>query len=486
MPHFELHVGDCRDVLKDFPDNHFDSVVTDPPYGLSKEPDIVEVLRHWLAGDDYTHRSNGFMGKSWDSFVPGPSVWKEVFRVLKPGGHMIAFFGTRTFDLGVIAIRMGGFEIRDSLQWIYGSGFPKSVNISKAIDSGTGRPEDIRKMQMGEEYEESGRGRVNYDNGGGSKMNGDTEAWDPQSDEAKQWAGFGTALKPAHEPIVLARKPLIGTIVQNIRTHGVGGLNIDGCRIETAENLNGGAYAKTGGRAKLDGDERQGAAAGMFQAGKTVGQEFQQPLGRFPANVIHDGSEGVTSLFPSTKSGVPGVKRGGNDGPAYGKESRKPGTQMGGFGDEGSASRFFYGAKPDNRRIGEASAEKRYTDQGSTNFGALPGQRRDAESPARFFYTAKANKKDRGEFNDHPTVKPTDLMRYLCRLVTPPNGTILDPFMGSGTTGKAAVLESFKFVGIDIDSRYIEIARRRITETVGGEELPSDEVAAQDDQLSMF
>ncbi|MDI5633267.1 site-specific DNA-methyltransferase, partial [Salmonella enterica subsp. enterica serovar Anatum] len=160
-------------------DNSIDAVVTDPPYGLSKQPDMNEVLRHWLNGDDYVHTGNGFMGKYWDSFVPGPSIWKEVFRVLKPGGHLLAFFGTRTYDLGTLAIRLAGFEIRDQIDWVYGSGFPKSLDVSKA---------------MGDE----------------------------------QWQGWGTALKPAHEPICVARKPLVGTVSENILQFGTGGMNIDG------------------------------------------------------------------------------------------------------------------------------------------------------------------------------------------------------------------------------------------------------------------
>ena len=152
MTSFNLLQGDALEKLKELPDNSIDSIVTDPPYGLSKQPDMLEVLQHWLAGDDYKHNGKGFMGKAWDSFVPGPSIWKECLRVLKPGGHMVAFFGTRTYDLGVVAIRIAGFEIRDQIAWVYGSGFPKSMNVAKAIESGGGRPEDIRKMQLGEDY----------------------------------------------------------------------------------------------------------------------------------------------------------------------------------------------------------------------------------------------------------------------------------------------------------------------------------------------
>ena len=293
-----LH-GDCLERLRELPDCSVDACVTDPPYGLS------------------------FMGKAWDYDVPGAEVWREVLRVLKPGGHLLAFAGTRTQHRMAVQIEDAGFEIRDLIAWVYGSGFPKSRNLD-----------------------------------------GD-------------WQGWGTALKPALEPITVARKPLGGTVAANVLRHGTGAINVDGCRV---------------------GDS----------------------TGRWPANLIHDGSEDVVWCFPqTTPSPSKPVRQGGGQG-------YKPGAE--------------YGAARDGFGVG-------YGDSGSA---------------ARFFYCAKASKADRGVENVHPTVKPTELMRYLCRLVTPPGGVVLDPFMGSGSTGKAAVLEGFRFIGIEREAEYLEIARQRI------------------------
>lgn len=222
-------------------DNSIDAVVTDPPYGLSKEPDMMEVMKHWMNGDDYVHTGGGFMGKSWDSFVPGPSIWKEVFRVLKPGGHLLAFFGSRTYDLGTLAIRLAGFEIRDQIMWVYGSGFPKSLDVSKAIDKAAGVEREVIGTQI----------RKNAPNGlvsiGRDSVEFERLITAPATDEAKQWSGWGTALKPAHEPICVARKPLSGTVAENVLTHSTGALNIDGCRIGNEVRFNAPAGNKPGG-----------------------------------------------------------------------------------------------------------------------------------------------------------------------------------------------------------------------------------------------
>lgn len=290
----ELHHGDCLDVLRSMADNSVDSIVTDPPYGLS------------------------FMGRKWDYDVPSVEIWAECLRVLKPGGHLLAFAGTRTQHRMAVRIEDAGFEIRDMIAWVYGSGFPKSHN--------------------------------------------------------GEWGG--TALKPAMEPITVARKPLAGTVEANWREHRTGALNIDGCRV--------------------------GSNAG-----------------RWPANMIHDGSPEVVALFPDSK---------GQQGAITGREpSSKTSKTFGAF-------------------AGRAASEPRG----------------DTGSAARFFYAAKASRNYRGEGNAHVTVKPTDLMRYLCRLITPPGGVVLDPFMGSGSTGKAAMLEGFRFVGIEREAEYVEIARARI------------------------
>ncbi|CAB3960106.1 hypothetical protein LMG7053_06156 [Achromobacter ruhlandii] len=354
---YALHHGDCIESMRGMADASVDAIVTDPPYEL------------------------GFMGKAWDStgIAYNVEVWREALRVLKPGGHLLAFGGSRTYHRLAAAIEDAGFEIRDQIMWIYGSGFPKSRNPDGA------------------------------------------------------WSGWGTALKPAHEPICVARKPLAGTVAANVLVHGTGALNIDGCRIATTENLNGGAYAESGGRSV---PRSLHAGSGMNQPGKTVGTEFVQPAGRWPANVIHDGSEEVLQAFPDAPGQLAAVST----------TAPSPKTSN------------VYGAM---RRDGEASADSE--NHGTVGFKMRPGARRlDAGSAARFFYCAKASKSDRGVDNTHPTVKPTDLMRYLCRLVTPLGGVVLDPFMGSGSTGKAAVLEGFRFIGCELSAEYIEIARARI------------------------
>ena len=303
---YTLHAGDCRDVMRDYPADHFDSIVSDPPYGLS------------------------FMGKGWDKGVPGEEFWREALRVAKPGAYLLAFGGTRTFHRLTVAIEDAGWEIRDAVCWLYGSGFPKSLNV------------------------------------------GD---------------GWGTALKPAWEPVIMARKPLVGTVAANLLLHGTGALNVDGCRIPIK-----GAAGAWGCN--------QVASIGFH--GGTAGSGFatvQHPQGRWPANVMHDGSDEVVAGFPNEQ--------------------------------------------------------------------------------ARFFYCAKASNADREEGNTHPTVKPTDLMRYLCRLVTPTDGLVLDPFMGSGSTGKGALLEGFRFVGIDLDPAHVAIAEARCQFAV-------ETVESESAQLTLF
>ena len=341
-----LH-GDCLAEMEWLANESVDSIVTDPPYGLN------------------------FMNKHWDYEVPGVDVWRECLRVLKPGGHLLSFFGTRTYHRGVIPIEDAGFEIRDQIGWTFGSGFPKSHN--------------------------------------------------------GPWGG--TALKPAWEPIAMARKPIVGTVAQNFERYGVGGLNIDACRVATDENLNGGAYAK-------DGQERTDDWGAHNGFRRNQGLTFVQPDGRYPANLIHDGSDEVLAAFPQAPGQQADV--------SHTAPSDKTGR--------------VYGAM---KRQGEPSQDSE--NEGTVGFKMKPGARRlDAGSAARFFYAAKANKKDRETGNLHPTVKPTDLMRYLCRLVTPTNGLVLDPFMGSGSTGKAALLEGFRFVGIEREAEYINIAMARL------------------------
>lgn len=382
---YEILRGDCIANMRAMPDNSFDSIITDPPYEL------------------------GFMGKAWDASGIAYSVemWSEALRVLKPGGHLLAFSGSRTYHRMTCAIEDAGFEIRDQIMWIFGSGFPKSLNVSKAIESGGGRPEDIRRMQMGAEYQTSGRGRVNYDHGAASAMGGKAAEWKPATDAARQWRGWGTALKPAHEPICVARKPLIGTVAANVLAHGTGALNIDGCRVEGP----GGVKWET---------PRGGIWTTDSEASAKLVQNEQ---GRWPANLIHDGSDEVLAAFPDAK-GQQGATAARSQGALYGAVSP-----------------------------GEVGIEPRS----------------DIGSAARFFYCAKASKSDRGPGNTHPTVKPLALLRYLVRLVTPPGGRVLDPFLGSGSTVVAGLQEGFVVTGIELLDEHADIAERRAVDELLGD-----------------
>ena len=386
MNNINLMLGNCLERMRELPDNSVDAIVTDPPYGLS------------------------FMGKKWDYDVPSVEIWAECLRVLKPGGHLLAFAGTRTQHRMAVRIEDAGFEIRDMIAWVYGSGFPKSLDVSKAIDKAAGAERDF--VPVGDAVKRMIPGADQNETGSWIKDNGreyQPGISKPATEAAQQWQGWGTALKPALEPITVARKPLIGTVAENVLAHGTGAINVDGCRI--------GDFVNT----TPSGVDRRNAALaeagyrpGQYQMGQTTPSGAQ---GRWPANLIHDGSQLVLDLFPETKSG------------ALNQASVKANNRVYGQHD-GYANPKQYGA--------------------------------DTGSAARFFYCAKTAKKDRGEGNTHPTVKPTDLMRYLCRLVTQPGGVVLDPFMGSGSTGKAAMLEGFNFIGVELDSNYFEIAKKRI------------------------
>ena len=379
-PNFAVFKKDCRDLARSLPANKLDAIVTDPPYGL------------------------GFMGKGWDHGVPGVEFWTEFLRAAKPGAHLLAFGGTRTLHRLMVAIEDAGWEIRDTLMWVYGSGFPKSLDVSKALDKAAGVERTkiavgspVRRMIPGADQNNSG----SWIKDNGREYQPGIEL--PGTDLATQWQGWGTALKPAFEPIILARKPLNGTVAANVQAHGVGGINIDGCRVE-------------------------GLAE---RPGTTPPRQDYEPntLGRWPANVLHDGSDEVTSLFPDSK----------------GQQGNVQGTEPSRTGDENTNC---YG-----------------------EYGRVPFQKREEvdTSAARFFYCAKASKSDRGEGNTHPTVKPTELMRYLVRLITPPNGIVFDPFTGSGSTGKACALEGFRFLGaeLDEDGKQFENTKRRIAEAYG-------------------
>ena len=647
--------ADCLEAMKQMDDNSVHSIVTDPPYGLS------------------------FMGKKWDYDVPSREIWVEALRVLKPGGFLLSFAGSRTYHRMAVAIEDAGFEIRDQIMWIYGSGFPKSHNISKGIDKKLGaeremirKPFSPQQMMM-----KDGQNERPWQNKAKEVGFHETASNEPATPEAKQWQGWGTALKPAHEPIVVARKPVEGTVADNILEHGVGGINIDGSRVgdlvqDTSKNGRDNAVHKTtvfesGLQKEFDGEittgrfpaniihdgseevkelfpntkggvqeelgaggfiftegersnkpmapgyDDEGSAARYFKEAQFSEEELQPshnpivvarkpiegtvaenilehgtgglnidesrvehddpdierkkmdsplgmftnpnregergagpapegrfpanvildkeagaildeqvgelkpatsrtdttstgmfaggdagtvyadeggasrffkesnfseqeheptlPEGRFPANVIHDGSEEVLEGFPETKSGEPGIMRKGvNEGSALGIESRSPGTPMTGFGDSGSAARFFYCAKASTSERNAGIEEAK----GSTG-GKGGGIRRVCEFCGTNALEPEACKCEVKSWinplkkNFHPTVKPIALMEYLCRLVTPPGGTILDPFMGSGSTGIAALRLKFEFIGIEMSEEYVEIAATRIAHWVDAE-----------------
>jgi site-specific DNA-methyltransferase (adenine-specific) len=394
-----VHCGDNLAELKKLPDNCVDSVVCDPPYGLQ------------------------FMGKNWDYDVPKVETWREVLRVLKPGGYLLSFFGTRTYHRGVIAIEDAGFEIRDQIGWCYGSGFPKSHDISKAIDREAGAERDKIKTPMGpteKGYHESA---------------GNT----PATAAAAAWKGWGTALKPAWEPICVARKPISeDTIAANVLKHSTGAINIDGCRV--------GTEARHNPSCKTDGGPAQVL---------TVGRET---VGRWPANLITDGSEEVLQAFPNApgQQFATGPKYGAKDSVnAYGDYAER--EEFLPRGDSGSAARFFYTAKASkwDRNEDCDNLEVKQSCGGG-------GMNNTEDDVCGKYGSIKVPSK-----NHHPTVKPTDLMQYLCRLVTPPNGIILDPYSGSGSTGKAALLECFRFIGYEREAEYCKIANARIANVKG-------------------
>ncbi len=644
--------ANCLDAMKEMETNSVDSIVTDPPYGLS------------------------FMGKKWDYEVPSVAIWVEALRVLKPGGHLLACAGSRTYHRMAVNIEDAGFEIRDQIMWLYGSGFPKSLNISKSIDKKLGAKREMIRMPYSPQQMmmKDGQNERPFQNKARELGYHETMSNEPASEEAKQWNGWGTQLKPAHEPIVLARKPIEGTITENVLEHGVGGMNIDDSRVshndpdivrkdmdspkgalhmagdregergagpnpegrypanvihdgsdevkELMPNTKGGTsqelgdhghcfaegersdkpmapgYDDEGSAARYfkeaqfseeekgrfpanvihDGSEEvlenfpetgksaggrignaEGAFSGVGETGFTTKHEKGDPgfgdsgsaaryfkeaqfseeekatghipivlarkpidgtvtenvlehgigglnidasrvgdftntqpsgmnkwndfrhgdgkyeteetvnikEGRFPANVIHDGSEKVLEGFPQTKSGEPGIKNKGNDGAAYNAESRPPGTPMTGFGDSGSAARFFYCAKAStaerNAGITESKGSQGAKGGGLRRICEFCGAQQMKPEDCACEVKSWINPLKK---NFHPTVKPIALMEYLCRLITPPGGTILDPFMGSGTTGIAALRLGFEFIGLELSEEYVEIASHRIAHWV--------------------
>jgi len=350
--------GDCLEQMKTLEDNSVDAIVTDPPYGWS------------------------FMGKKWDYDVPSVEVWQEALRVLKPGGHALVACGTRTQHRMAVNLEDAGFEIRDLVAWVYGSGFPKSLNIGKKI---------------------------------------------------KEWEGWGTALKPAMELWTLCRKPFKGTVAENVLKWGVGGINIDGSRVEVDRNTEPREYEKEG-------------ASGMNCGNSEFGNNLKKSTdfmtqGRFPANLIHDGSEEVVSGFPNTSGAGNKIGSPKKAGSFFGKDHIQTNIK---YDMGGSASRFFYCAKASKSERNMGCEEQTTTD----------GRKKDIDNAFQRGKTLRNN--------NHPTVKPLSLMKYLCRLITPPKGTVLDPYMGSGTTGMACREEGFNFIGIELEPDYIKIAEARI------------------------
>jgi DNA modification methylase len=387
-----LH-GNCLDVMATLDAETVDSIVTDPPYGLS------------------------FMGRDWDHGVPGEAFWREALRVAKPGAHLLAFGGSRTYHRLACAIEDAGWEIRDCIMWVYGSGFPKSHDVSKAIDREAGAEREVVESYQVTRDMSGGswadlHGKPNH-----AKMHDITA---PATDAAKQWQGWGTALKPAYEPIIVARKPLVGTVAANVQQYGTGAINVDGCRVNPGERIPGGGNGKASNGGRFGAHETNGTRAIVES----------HTLGRWPANFIHDGSDEV----------IAGL---------------------------GESARFFYCAK----------AGKRDRDEGLDMFDVVRTGGMQATADGSML-TGSGNERTTARANHHPTVKPTDLMRYLCRLATPPSGTVLDPFMGSGSTGKGATLEGFDFIGIEQNTEYLEIAKARIQHAIdsASEKLFSDSV----------
>jgi site-specific DNA-methyltransferase (adenine-specific) len=378
------------------------------------------------------------MGKQWDYDVPGVDIWTQVHNVLKPGAHLLSFFGSRTYHRGAIPIEDAGFEIRDQLMWIYGSGFPKSHNIGKAVDKLQGNEREVVGKNLNSRSAELHKKTV-YESG--LKDNAVITKGN------SEWEGWGTALKPAHEPIVMARKPFKGSVAENVLEHGTGGINIDECRVGTDDKLS-------------IGSNKRDNANVNFGMKDNKEKQKQHEQGRFPANVMHDGSEEVQKIFPQTSKSSGGRSYQNTNQMYSGGWADEKGKKIDpGFGDEGTAARYFYCAKASKKDRDEGLEQ---LETPTENLQGLDTRGRTLVRDDGTKTLVERWKPSAERKNNHPTVKPTELMRYLCRLVTPQGGVVLDPFMGSGSTGKAAVMGGYEFVGIEMDEDYFEIACARL------------------------
>jgi len=423
----KIYNMDCLEGMKQLDDNSIDCVVTDPPYGLK------------------------FMNKSWDYDVPSIDIWLECFRILKPGAHLLCFGGTRTYHRMAVNVEDGGFEIRDMINWIYGSGFPKSLDVGKAFDKLQGNKREV----VGEAKHPTSKDRT-----GNKSLYQAEEHLGSNYDLTKgnsSWEGWGTGLKPAHEPIVLARKPLAGTVVDNVLKYGVGGLNIDECRISHNEP------EKTTNR------KQRSAVWNPSNCGFDSTQNIQasaSQLGRFPANVIHDGSEEVVSLFPDRRTTWISTNHSNNRVGEFLGDLNHPGNQ--GFNDNGSAARFFYCAKASKaeRNKGCNEIEKQI---GHNRFdkckkcGGYILQNPDRPSACKCEHPVRQDNIMKGNY--HPTVKPIALMEYLIKLVSVNKAVVLDPFIGSGTTAIACKQLNRNYIGFEISKEYCDIANKRLQST---------------------
>ena len=415
---YKIYKGNSQDMLEFLKENSIDAIVTDPPYEL------------------------GFMGKKRDGtgIAYDKEFWRKCYKVLKSGGYLLAFGGSRTFHRIACAIEDAGFEIRDTIMWLYGSGFPKSLNIGLAIDKKNGVDNRTGSVIKG-----VGTNNTNsMKNGLGCSQ--EFKHFYEERKAQNKYAGYGTCLKPAYEPIIMARKPVEGTVADNMLKYGVGAINIDECRIPTNDDLNGGAYRG------IDTKKHEDASSYFIKSPKLNGKKYEAPNGRFPANVITDGSDEVKANMPDTKS--------------HGGDGKKLDTRNMGWGfkrlpcniedDGGNVCRYFYCAKASKKDRDEGLEnfeDKKFTSALNTKNGS--GERLDgAPNPIRK--------------NIHPTVKPTELMQYLIRLVAPKGSVILDPFCGSGSTGKACMFENrernanYKFIGIEMTDEYLPMIVARI------------------------